>query len=78
MSRVIFWIILIFVVLFAIRMIGVRNERARRRAEKAAAPKPAIEATVRCQRCGVYVPRVEARAVDGGFVCTGGPCVGKG
>jgi hypothetical protein len=77
MSRVIFWIILIFVVLFAIRLIGVRNERARRRTEQAAG-KPAIEATVRCQRCGVYVPRAEARAVDGGFVCSGGPCAGKG
>src|SRR5262249_19555880 len=76
MGRIIAWIILIFVVLFAIRMIGVRNERARRRAEQAANGPPA-EAMVRCARCGGDLPRQDARAVAGGSACAGGPCAAR-
>jgi hypothetical protein len=76
MAKIILWIIFIFVVLFALRMIGVNN--ARKRARASASAKQIAEPMVRCLRCGVFLPRNEARAVDGGFACASGSCTGKG
>ncbi|HSS71756.1 MAG TPA: PP0621 family protein [Casimicrobiaceae bacterium] len=75
MVKLIAWIILIFVVLFALRMIGVRN--ARKRARASATTKQIAEPMVRCLRCGIFLPRNEARPVDGGFACTSGSCAVK-
>jgi formylmethanofuran dehydrogenase subunit E len=69
MAKIIAWLILIFIVLFALRMISLRNARRQRRA---AAARSVAEAMVRCRRCGVFLPRSEARSVDDGFVCAGG------
>ena len=73
MSKIVASLILIFVVLLALRLIGLRNAR-RRRAEappsdKAGAP------MVRCVRCGVFLPRAEAAAVEGGYACADGRCL---
>ena len=67
--KIIAWLILIFVVLLALRMINVRNARTRRNAARDAAAKPAAEPMVRCVRCGVYLPRTEAREISGGYAC---------
>ena len=75
MIKIIAWIIFIFVVLFALRMIGLRN--ARRRAGASATAKQIAEPMVRCLRCGIFLPRNEARAVDGGFACASGSCTAK-
>jgi hypothetical protein len=75
MAKIIAWIILIFVVLFALRMIGVHNARKRGRASGTA--KQLAEPMVRCLRCGIFLPRNEARAVDGGFACASGSCAIK-
>jgi hypothetical protein len=77
MAKIIAWLILIFVVLFALRMIGLRNARIRRRAEGKAASGPVAEPMVRCVRCGVFLPRNEARAVGDGYVCAKGSCAVK-
>ena len=77
MSKIIVWLILIFVVLLALRLIGLRNARARRNARDAAA-KAVAEPMVRCLRCGVYLPRAEAKQSAGGYVCAAGPCVAHG
>ena len=74
MTKIIAWLILIFLVLFALRMINVRNARARRNAARGAAAKPAAEPMVRCVRCGVYLPRTEAREISGGYACSSGAC----
>ena len=67
MSKIIAWLILIFVVLFALRMIALRNARKRRAetttSNKAGAP------MVRCVRCGIFLPRAEAATVSGGYAC---------
>ena len=72
MSKIVAWLILIFVVLFALRMIASRNARKRRAQtspnDKAGAP------MVRCVRCGVFLPRAEAAAVNGGYACADGRC----
>ena len=77
MTKIIAWLILIFVVLFALRLIGLRNARLRRNAQGGAAPAPASEPMVRCLRCGVFLPRKEARAVGDGYTCATGSCAAK-
>jgi hypothetical protein len=73
MSKIIAWLILIFIVLLALRMVSLRNARRRRRAATHAAW-PAAEPMVRCQRCGIFLPQSEARSIDGGHVCSSGNC----
>jgi hypothetical protein len=84
MAKIIAWLVLIFVVLFALRMIGLRNARAKRNigksgnsgdAAQATSAGPGAEPMVRCIRCGVYLPRVEALEVRGGYACAAGRCV---
>jgi formylmethanofuran dehydrogenase subunit E len=74
MARVIAWLVLIFMVLFALRVIASRTTRARRKASVQNAVKP----MVRCARCGVFLPREEAKENGGGFVCAGAGCVPHG
>ena len=74
MSKIIAWLVVIFLVLFALRMINLRNARARRdAARKSAGAKPA-EPMVRCARCGIYLPRAEAKQQGTGYVCASGAC----
>ena len=77
MGKIIAWLILIFVVLFALRMIVLRNARIRRRAEGNAPAGPVAESMVRCVRCGVFLPRKEAHAVGDGYACASGNCAAK-
>jgi uncharacterized protein len=75
MAKVVAWLILIFVVLFALRMINVRKARSRNRA---ATPAPAAgteaQTMVRCARCGVFLPRSDASLVAGGYTCADSEC----
>jgi hypothetical protein len=77
MAKVVVWLIVIFVVLFALRLIGLRNARLRRGAQAGAARAPASEPMVRCVRCGVFLPRKEARAQGDGYACSAGSCAAK-
>ena len=74
MVRIIAWLVVIFVVLLALRVIAMRNARTRHRAGAQAAAQP----MVRCARCGVFLPRAEAKETRGGFVCAAGSCVPHG
>ena len=80
MAKIIAWLIVIFVVLLALRIVNLRNARARRANEAAAAAgagvgdRKAAQPMVRCLRCGIYLPRDEAREVRGGYACIGGAC----
>lgn len=78
MAKILAWVILVFVVLLALRLINVRKAATRRQAAGATGSPPAGEPMVRCQRCGVYLPRVEAKEMPGGYVCAGGACVPHG
>jgi uncharacterized protein len=76
MGKIIFWIVVLFAVLFAVRLINVakakaRRERAERQAKKAALPG---EATVRCERCGVFLPKSEALVATTGYRCSDPAC----
>jgi len=74
MGRVIAWLVLIFLVLLALRVITLRNARAQRKTGTPAAAEP----MVRCSRCGVFLPRAEAKQTAGGFVCASRGCVPHG
>ncbi len=74
MGRIISWLVVIFLVLLALRVVALRKSRTQRRTAAEVAPQP----MVRCARCGVFLPRAEAQETGGGFVCAGGGCVPHG
>ncbi len=74
MGKVIAWLVLIFLVLFALRVIARRGGRAR----QASSATPAAQPMVRCARCGVYLPRAEAKEKGGAYVCATEECVPHG
>jgi uncharacterized protein len=75
MSRLIFWIILIVVVGFALR---AKLRAAARRSEGVAPPRrpaapsssPAIENMTSCAHCGLHFPVSEAVRADGRDYCS--------
>ena len=73
MAKIIAWLIVIFVVLFVLRMINVRKARSRSDAARQA-PAANAEPMVRCVRCSVFLPRAEAKPVEGGYACAEGAC----
>ena len=75
MMKVVAWLVLIFVVLLALRMINVRKSRSRK--SGAAAGPVESQAMVRCARCGVFLPRTDALEVDGGYACADSECAKK-
>ena len=78
MAKIIAWLVLIFLVLLALRLINLRHARARRNAALRTAAQSAAEPMVRCVRCGVFLPRAEARENGGSYVCATGACVTHG
>ena len=70
MSKIIAWLVVIFIVLLALRIVNMRNARARR----GSAPRNDVAPMVRCMRCGVFLPRQEAAEVAGGHACPEGQC----
>jgi len=70
MAKIIAWLVLIFIVLLALRLINQRKAR-RPHSQSSAAVAP----TVRCVRCGVFLPREDAIKGAGGYACPDGQCV---
>ena len=70
MGKVIAWLVLIFIVLLAFRLINARKARTRQQR----APEAVAAPMVRCERCGVFLPRTDALAVGKGYTCTDGQC----
>ncbi|HEY7945943.1 MAG: PP0621 family protein [Burkholderiales bacterium] len=74
MAKIIAWLVVIFIVLLALRVINMRNARTRRGATNGAAGTD-VEPMVRCVRCGVFLPRDDAAKVTAGYACPDGQCV---
>jgi ribosomal protein S26 len=70
MAKIIAWLVLIFIVLLALRLI---NHRKARRPQSSTGT--AVEPMVRCVRCGVFLPREEAIKRSAGYACPDGQCV---
>ncbi len=71
MGKIIAWLVLIFIVLLALRLVNQRKARKQQRAAGATA----VEPMVRCTRCGVFLPRADAIQRAGEYACPDGQCV---
>ena len=65
MGKVIFWLVVVFAVLFVLRLVNSAKSRSRKTSEGAQPP----SAMVRCVECGVFLPKADARPVPEGFHC---------
>ena len=74
MGKILFWLVVFFVVLFALRLLNVANRR-RKRAPPAAGRPPTAGAMIRCVDCGVYLPSAEAKPSARGPLCGDPQCV---
>lgn len=74
MGKIIFWVVVVFAILFALRLYNSAKGRARKDA-KAREPK-LVEAMVRCGRCGVFLPQPDARVEGNGYRCNDPACAG--
>jgi hypothetical protein len=73
MGKMIFWLVVFFVVLFALRLINVAKSRSRDREPQR--PNKAIEGSMsRCVDCGVYLPSADAIASPRGPLCGDPQC----
>ncbi|MCC7325377.1 MAG: hypothetical protein IT521_01045 [Burkholderiales bacterium] len=72
MGKIVFWVVVVFVLLFALRMWNLAKARSRSRS--AQARKDAPQPMVQCVRCGVFLPAADAQAVPGGYRCTDPAC----
>ena len=89
MGKIIFWIVVFFLVLLALRLVSVHKTRNEARdrddeAEKKARnshrqrdDKPATDAMVKCERCGVFTPKTNAVMKRGGWTCGDARCAQK-
>ena len=89
MGKIIFWIVVFFLALLALRLVSVhktRNEQRDRDDESRDKPddpnrkrddKPATDAMVKCERCGVFTPKANAVMNRGGWICGDESCAQK-
>ena len=78
MGKIIFWIVVFFVILFALRLISLAKAKAKARSdgERREPPKaiPPAEPTVRCVECGIFLPKSDATPVATGYRCRDPVC----
>ncbi len=86
MGKIIFWIVVFFLVLLALRLVSVHKTRAdakERRdedeAKRSAADgrrddTPAQDSMIKCTRCGVFVPKATSVMARTGWVCNDEAC----
>lgn len=76
MSRVIFWLLLIGLVVLAIRAklkgLGARRQPPPHQAPPRQAPVAEIETMTQCAHCGIHFPASEAVHADGHDYCSPG------
>jgi uncharacterized protein len=74
MAKIILWIVIVFVVLFALRMLNA-GKAQRRRDEARSARR--TQDMIRCVHCGVYVPRADAKPSPAGLTCGDPVCLSR-
>ena len=68
MGKVIFWLVVVFAVLFVLRLLNAGKARAREAARRTARDAAAAP-MVRCVSCGVFLPKADAFPAPQGFHC---------
>jgi uncharacterized protein len=76
MTKILLWIAVVFVALFALRLYNIGKTRHRSGASGSGEHRPPGETMVRCARCGVYLPRADAVPGPVGPTC-GDPACAK-
>ena len=73
MGKVIFWLVIVFAVLFVLRLINVSKAR---RSNDAARPQAGETRSVmvRCVECGVFLPQADAKPSPAGPCCGDTEC----
>ena len=79
MGKILLWIVVVFAILFVLRLLNVAKarrdrEETRERANERTSEQPKAGPTVRCVECGVFVPKADAHPVPQGFVCSDAKC----
>jgi hypothetical protein len=76
MGKVIFWLVVVFGVLFALRMLNAAKARALRKDAPGADSSGGSAATpmIECVDCGVFLPRTDATNAPGGYRCGDPAC----
>jgi len=72
MGKVIFWIVVVFLILFVLRLYNAA--KAQKRAAKQKGAKATPQLMVRCVQCGVFLPEPDARATASGYRCKDPAC----
>jgi uncharacterized protein len=76
MGKVIFWLVVVFVVLAVIRMWNANKLRAGRKGgpDSANPRAPATTPMIRCVECGVFLPATDATTAPDGYRCGDPAC----
>jgi uncharacterized protein len=74
MGKLVFWIVVAFVVLFAVRLYGAAQAKKRRELDAAHG---AAGPMVRCAKCGVFLPKADALKTADGYRCREPGCLPK-
>ena len=74
MGKMIMWLVIVFAVLFVLRMINVAAAARKRRESAPPPPGEAKALMVKCVECGVYLPQGEARRGPRGPCCGDDAC----
>jgi len=75
MGKIAFWLVVVFGILFLLRMYNVAKARSRAREQRKEGK--AAQAMVRCIGCGVFLPAPEAKETADGYRCRDPKCTGK-
>ena len=80
MGRIVFWLVIAFGALLALRLVNVAKGRSRSDAAAGGAPRRGRRDTamVRCVGCGVFVPRADAIDTPRGPTCGDARCLRLG
>ena len=75
MTKILIWIVVIFLLVLAWRMWNVAKARARNAPNKNSAA--SAEKMVKCVACGVFLPAADAKPSPDGFRCADSGCALK-
>jgi hypothetical protein len=76
MGKIIFWIVVVFAVLFALRVVNSSKLRSTRKGTDSTgrASGPAATPMIQCVDCGVFLPAPDATTATNGYRCGDPAC----